>query len=311
MSELCLVTGGAGFIGSHLVEELSRQGRSVRVLDDFSTGQRSNLEHIRPTPEVVQADLADEAAVRQAMAGVRVVFHLGAVASVTKSVEDPLASHRVCATGTVNVLDAARRAGVRRFVVAASSSAYGIPAGDVQTEDDPLRALSPYAAAKLASEFYAQAFAACFALETVCLRFFNIFGPRQRADSPYSGVIAIFMDAMRHGRTPTIHGDGKQTRDFTYVANAVQALIKAADVPGVSGKSYNVGTGRRVNLLELVAALNHLLGTTIVSQHGPPRPGDVRHSCADIRRARAELGYEPTVTFEEGLKRLLAAEAGN
>ena len=306
MSELCLVTGGAGFIGSHLVEELNRQGRPVRVLDDFSTGLRSNLEHIKPAPETVHADLADESAVRKAMTGIGVVFHLGAVASVAKSVEDPLASHRVCCTGTVNVLDAAHRSGVRRVVFAASSSAYGIPAGDIQTEDDPLRPLSPYAAAKLASEFYAQAFAACYGLETVCLRFFNIFGPRQRADSPYSGVIAIFMDAMRQGRTPTIHGDGQQTRDFTYVANAVQALTKAAIAPGVSGKSYNVGTGRRVSLLDLVAALNRLLGTNVVPQHGPPRPGDVRHSCADIRRARAELGYEPSVSFDDGLKRLLA-----
>lgn len=305
MSELCLVTGGAGFIGSHLVEELTRQGRPVRVLDDFSTGLRTNLEHIQPAPEVVHADLANESAVRQATAGVGVVFHLGAVASVAKSVEDPLASHRVCATGTVNVLDGARRAGVRRFVFAASSSAYGIPAGDVQSEDDPLQTLSPYAAAKLASEFYAQAFAACYGVETVCLRFFNIFGLRQRADSPYSGVIAIFMDAMRHGRAPTIYGDGRQTRDFTYVANAVQALVKAAAAPSLSGKSYNIGTGRRVTLLELVAALNHLLGTKLVPQHGPARPGDVRHSCADIRRAQADLGYEPTVSFEDGLKRLL------
>src|SRR5262249_18596897 len=231
MSELCLVTGGAGFIGSHLVEELSRQGRPVRVLDDFSTGQRSNLEHIRPAPEVGRGDLAEEGGVRETMAGVRVVFHLGAVASVTKSVEDPLASHRVCATGTVNVLDAARRAGVRRFVFAASSSAYGIPAGAIQTEDDPLLSLSPYPSAKLARQFTAKPLPPCFGLETLCLRFFNVFGARQGANSPYAGVIAIFMDAMRHGRTPTIHGDGKQTRDFTYVANAVQALTKAADVP--------------------------------------------------------------------------------
>jgi UDP-glucose 4-epimerase len=308
MSELSLVTGGAGFIGSHLVETLTAQGRPVRVLDDFSTGLRSNLEHLRPLPQIFQGDVADEAAACRAMADVSVVFHLGAVASVAKSVEEPLASHRVCATGTVNILDAARRAGVRRVVFAASSSAYGIPAGETQAESDPLRPLSPYAAAKLASEFYAQAFSACYSLETVCLRFFNIFGPRQRADSPYSGVIALFVDAMRSGRMPTIHGDGLQTRDFTYVANAVQALLKAAEAPGVSGNSYNVGTGRRVTLLDLVAALNRLLGTSIVPSHGPPRPGDVRHSCADIRRARQELGYEPVVSFEEGLKRLIESD---
>jgi UDP-glucose 4-epimerase len=190
-------------------------------------------------------------------------------------------------------------------VFAASSSAYGIPQAEVQSEDDPLRPLSPYAAAKLASEFYAQAFSASFGLQTVCLRFFNIFGPRQRADSPYSGVIAIFVAAMKAGRQPTIFGDGQQTRDFTYVANAVQALVKAADAPNVSGRSYNVGTGRAISLLELVAVINRLLGKSIQPQHGPPRTGDVRHSCADIRRAQRELQYEPTVSFEEGLRRLL------
>jgi UDP-glucose 4-epimerase len=208
----------------------------------------------------------------------------------------------------VAVLDAARRAGVRRVVFAASSSAYGIPSGDVQSENDPLRPLSPYAAAKLASEFYAQAFGASYGLQTICLRFFNIFGPRQRADSPYSGVIALFVDAMKAGRAPTIHGDGLQTRDFTYVANAVQALVKAADAPAAAGKSYNVGTGRRVSLLELVEVLNRQLGRHLVPRHGAPRPGDVRHSCADITQARRDLGYEPTVSFEEGLQALLAEQ---
>ena len=175
----------------------------------------------------------------------------------------------------------------------------------MQSEDDALRPLSPYAAAKLASEFYAQAFAASYGLETVCLRFFNIFGPRQRADSPYSGVIALFVAAMKAGKQPTIFGDGLQTRDFTYVSNAVQAVVRAAETPGVSGRVYNVGTGRRVTLLDLADALNRLLGTSIAALHGPARPGDVRHSCANIDRAWRELGYEPTVSFEEGLKRLL------
>jgi len=305
MSELCLVTGGAGFIGSHLVEALTAAGKPVRVFDNFSTGLRANLAHIRPAPEIVDGDVANETAIRQAMAGVKVAFHLGAVASVQKSVEEPLESHRACATGTVAVLDAARRAGTRRVVFAASSSAYGIPQGEVQSEDDALRPLSPYAAAKLASEFYAQAFAASYGLETVCLRFFNIFGPRQRADSPYSGVIALFVAAMKAGKQPTIFGDGLQTRDFTYVSNAVQAVVRAAETPGVSGRVYNVGTGRRVTLLDLADALNRLLGTSIAALHGPARPGDVRHSCANIDRARKELGYEPLVSFEEGLKRLL------
>jgi UDP-glucose 4-epimerase len=205
----------------------------------------------------------------------------------------------------LHVLDAARRSGVRRLIYAASASAYGIPAGEVQTENDPLRALSPYAAAKLAGEFYAEAFAAGYSLETVRLRFFNIFGPRQQPDSPYSGVISIFAATMSAGRAPTIHGDGLQSRDFTYVTDVVQALLRAADAPDVSGQVYNVGTGRSVNLLELVATLNRLLGTRLVPQHGPPRPGDVRHSRADISRARRDLGYEPAVSFEEGLRRTL------
>ncbi len=305
MSELCLVTGGAGFIGSHLVEALTAQGRPVRVLDDLSTGLRTNLDGIRPTPEIVEGDLGDPDAVGRAVAGAGLVFHLGALASVQLSVEKPAASHQVCATGTLNVLNAARQAGVRRVVYAASSSAYGIPAGEVQTETDPLRPLSPYAAAKLAGEVYAEAFAATYGLETVRVRFFNIFGPRQRPDSPYSGVIALFTAAMTSGRAPTVHGDGLQSRDFTYVADAVQALVKAAMVPGVSGRVYNVGTGRSVTVLDLAAALNKLLGTALPVQHGPPRAGDVRHSRADITRARRELGYEPSVSFEEGLRRTL------
>lgn len=301
MSDLYLVTGGAGFIGSHLVTALAERKQRVRVLDDFSTGLRDNLAHIQPAPEIVHGDLADPAIVDRACAGVQVAFHLGAVASVQRSVEDPAFSHRVCATGTLHVLDAARRAGVRRVIYAASSSAYGVPAGPVQTEADPLRPLSPYAAAKLAGEMYAQAFAASYGLETVALRFFNIFGPRQRADSPYSGVIAIFAAAMAEGRAPTVHGDGLQTRDFTYVANVVQALLKAAETPGVSGNVYNIGTGRQVTVLDLVAALNRALGKNLTPQHSPPRTGDVRDSCADISRARRELGYDPQVTFEEGL----------
>jgi UDP-glucose 4-epimerase len=306
MTELCLVTGGAGFIGSHLVEALAAAGRPVRVLDDFSTGRRDNLAAARRAPEVVEGDVADPAAVGRAMAGVGLVFHLAALASVQRSVEDPAATHRVCATGTLNVLDSARRAGVRRVVYAASASAYGVPQGDVQTEDEPVRPLSPYAAAKLAGELYAQAFATTYGLETVCLRFFNIFGPRQRADSPYSGVIALFTDTLLAGRTPQVHGDGLQSRDFTYVADVVQALVKAAAAPGVSGGVYNVGTGRGVSVLELVAALNRLLGTDRRPAHGPARAGDVRHSRADIGRARRDLGYEPAVAFEDGLARTLA-----
>ncbi len=305
MTELALVTGGAGFIGSHLVEGLTAAGRPVRVLDDFSTGVRDNLAHIRPAPEIIAGDVANPAAVAQAVQGAGVVFHLAALASVQKSVESPAETHRVCALGTLNVLDAARRAGVRRVVYAGSSSAYGIPAGDVQTEEDPVAPLSPYAAAKLAGEMYAQAFAATYGLETVRLRFFNIFGPRQRADSPYSGVIALFTAALSAGRSPTIYGDGQQSRDFTYVTDVVQALLRAAETPGISGRVYNIGTGRSVSVLDLVAALNRLMGTQVSAQHAPPRAGDVRHSRADISRARRELGYDPAVPFEQGLAETL------
>src|SRR5262249_39721013 len=267
--------------------------------DDFSTGSRAN---VPAGVEVVQGCVTDAAALDRAADGCEVVFHLAALASVAKSVEDPPASHAVCATGTLNALNAARKARARRGVYAGSASAYGgasDPAG--QDEDTPLVALSPYAAAKLGGEFYCQAFAATYGLETVRLRFFNVFGPRQRADSPYSGVIAIFTAALGAGRAPTVHSDGRQSRDFTYVANAVQALPKAAEAPGVSGNVYNVGTGRSVTVLELVAALNRLLGTDLAPQFGPPRPGDVRFSRADISRTRKDLGYEPDVTFEEGL----------
>ncbi|MDB5311134.1 MAG: biosynthesis protein WbpP [Gemmataceae bacterium] len=304
MDELTLVTGGAGFIGSHLVDELVRRGRPVRVFDDFSTGLRSNLSHLGPTPDVVEGSLTDPAAVARATRGVGVVYHLGALASVARSVENPTATHAACATGTLTLLDAARRSGVRRVVYAASSSAYGGSGGEGgQVEDQPVAARSPYAAAKLAGELYMQAFAHTYGIETVRLRFFNIFGPRQRSDSPYSGVIALFTSAMSAGRAPAVHGDGKQSRDFTYVGNAVQALLKAAEAPEVSGNVYNVGTGRSISVLELIAALNHILGTDLTPVFGSTRAGDVKFSRADISRTRADLGYEPAVSFEDGLRR--------
>lgn len=307
MNELSLVTGGAGFIGSHLVHDLLRRGRPVRVLDDFSTGLRDNVIAFGPKVEVIEGSLTDPAAVARAVRGAGVVYHLGALASVARSVENPAATHAACATGTLHLLDAARRSGVRRVVYAASSSAYGgtsHPGG--QTEDQLPAAKSPYAAAKLAGELYMQAFAATYGVETVRLRFFNIFGPRQRADSPYSGVIALFTAAMARGDAPTVQGDGKQSRDFTYVANAVQALVKAAEAPEASGNVYNVGTGRSVTVLELVDALNRILGTDLPPVFGPTRTGDVRYSKADVRRTRQDLGYEPDVSFEEGLRRTVA-----
>jgi UDP-glucose 4-epimerase len=306
MARTCLVTGGAGFIGSHLSEALTAAGWRVRVLDDLSTGLAENLAHIAPAPELIRGSVTDEAAVERAVAGCEVVFHLAALASVAKSVEDPLASHAACATGALNVLHAARKAAVRRVVYAGSASAYGNasdPAG--QDESTPLLALSPYAAAKLAGEFYAESFAHTYGLETVRLRFFNVFGPRQRADSPYSGVIAIFTALLSSGRTPTVFGDGLQSRDFVYVSDVAKALMLAAEKPGVSGRVFNVGTGGSVDLLQLVAELNAILGTKAVPQHGPPRAGDVKHSRARIDRIRAELGYEPTIPFAEGLRRTM------
>ena len=306
MTGLSLVTGGAGFIGSHLVEALTAAGRRVRVFDDFSTGLRENLAGLTPAPEIVEGTLTDPAGVARAVAGCEVVYHLGALASVAKSVENPEHTHAVNATGTLNVLDAARRAGIRRVVYAGSASAYGgasDPEG--QDEDTPLCTLSPYAAAKLAGEYYCQAFAATYGLETVRLRFFNVFGPRQRADSPYSGVIAIFAAALAAGRAPTVHGDGLQSRDFVAVADVARALILAADTPGVSGRVYNVGTGGSVTLLDLIAALNRQLGTAAVPLHGPTRVGDIRHSRAKIGRIATDLGYAPLVSFEEGLQRTL------
>jgi UDP-glucose 4-epimerase len=305
MAGRCLVTGGAGFIGSHLVDALVASGEAVRVLDDFSTGQTENLAGAASV-EVIRGCVTDPSAVARAVEGCEVVYHLAALASVAKSVEDPLASHAVCATGTLHILDAARKAGVRRVVYAASASAYGgasDPAG--QDEDTPLTALSPYAAAKLAGEFYCQSFAATYGLETVRLRFFNVFGPRQRADSPYSGVIAIFAAALAAGKTPTIFGDGLQSRDFVYVSDVAAALQQAARTPGVSGNVYNVGTGKSVTLLDLVSALNRVLGKSIVPAHGPTRAGDIRHSRAKIERIRSGLDYEPQVSFEEGLRKTI------
>ena len=297
----CLVTGGAGFIGSHLIDALLATGQQVRVLDDLSTGNLANLPLDRV--ELMRGSVADPDAVQKAVAGCEVVYHLAAVASVTKSVETPVASHEVCATGTLRVLDAARKLGVRRVVYAASSSAYGDQPGDSRSEDDALIPLSPYAAAKLAGEHYCTAFTSVYGLETVRLRFFNVFGTRQDAKSPYSGVIAIFSDLMKKGQTPTIFGDGRQARDFVYVADVVQALRLAADSPKAVGRVYNIGSGKSTNLLDLVKYLNEILGTKIHALHQPPRAGDVRNSQATIRRACEELGYDPVVSFRDGLAR--------
>ncbi len=301
----CLVTGGAGFIGSHLVEALVERGHWVRVLDNFSTGARENLDAVTGRVEVIDGDITDLDTVRRATRGVEVVFHQAALASVPRSVANPLATHRACVDGTLHVLLAARDANVRRVVYAASSSAYGNSARLPKSEGDPTAPLSPYAVAKLAGEQYCAAFSEVYRLETVRLRYFNVFGPRQSPDSAYAAVIPKFIEALTGGRPPVVHGDGQQSRDFTFVADVVQANLLAAEAPGVSGRVYNVACGRRTSLLELVEHLNALLGTHIAPAHAAARPGDVKHSLADIQRARDELGYRPTTDVPTGLRRCL------
>ena len=301
-----LVTGGAGFIGSHIAEALVNRGHQVRVLDNLSTGHLSNMADFRDRIEFIHGDLLDVPTVVRAVEGVQYVFHQAALASVPRSVERPLDTHAACVTGTLNLLDAARRAGVQRLVYAASSSAYGDQPFSSKREGDLPAPISPYGAAKLAGEYYCQAFTATYGFQTVCLRYFNVFGPRQDPNSPYSAVIPLFITAMLSGRQPVIYGDGRQSRDFTYVANVVEANLLAAEAPGVAGRVFNIANGRSTDLLTLLDVLNRLLGMNVQPQHAPPRPGDVRESMADITLARKMLGYEPKVGFEEGLRLSIA-----
>jgi len=302
---LYLVTGGAGFIGSHLAEELVRRGHPVRVADNFSTGKRGNLAHV-PGVEILEGDLADPAVAARAVAGCEVVLHQAAIPSVPRSVRDPVTSNRANIDATLNVLVAARDAGVRRLVFAGSSSVYGDTPTLPKREDMPPRPLSPYALQKLAGEEYGRLFTRLYGFETVTTRYFNVFGPRQDPGSPYSGVISLFAKALLAGERPTVHGDGGQTRDFTYVANVVDGVLRAAVAPAASGRVINVATGGRVSLLQLFAALKDLAGANVEPVFGPPREGDVRDSQADISLAKELLGYAPIVGFEEGLKRTVA-----
>src|SRR5215475_3250472 len=302
---VCLVTGGAGFIGSHLVEALVEANHLVRVFDNFSTGDTTNLDGVRDRIEVIEGNLTDLEAVRQATRGAEVVFHQAALASVPRSVADPLATHAACVDGTLHVLQAAREAGVRRVVYAASSSAYGASTKLPASETDLTLPLSPYAAAKLAGEHYCAAFTQVYGLETVRLRYFNVYGPRQSPDRPDAAVIPLFLRAMLEGRSPHVHSDGQQSRDFTFIDDVVRANLLAAETPGVSGKVYNIATGRRTSLLELIALMNRLLDSDILPSYRDPRPGDVRHSQADISRAQAELGYQLRIDLERGLRHCL------
>jgi len=297
-----LVTGGAGFIGSHITETLVERGERVRVLDNLSTGHLSNMAGFRERIEFIEADLVDARAVAEAVEGVDCIFHQAALASVPRSVQAPLDTNAACVTGTVTLLDAARRAGVRRMVYAGSSSAYGDQPTSPKRETDLPAPISPYGAAKLAAEYYCRAFTATYGFETVSIRYFNVFGPRQDPDSPYSAVIPLFITAMLAGRQPVIYGDGRQSRDFTYVANVVRANLLAADAASVAGRTFNAAGGRSIDLLTLIDRLNRVLGTDVQPIHADPRPGDIRESLADISQARQMLGYQPIVDVEEGLR---------
>lgn len=298
-----LVTGGAGFIGSSIAHELVRSGRKVRILDNFSTGRRVNLAGLEGRLEVHEADLRDAEAVARAMKGVEVVFHQGALPSVPRSISDPVASNDVNVGGTLNVLQAARAEGVRRVLFASSSSIYGDAPEKLKSESLPPRPMSPYAVGKLAAEKYCQVFHAVYGLETVCLRYFNVFGPRQDPESRYAAVIPLFTRLVLSGRPPRIHGDGEQSRDFTFIDNVVRGNLLAAETPGVAGMVFNIACGGSISVNRMARGILELLGRTdLAPVHGPERTGDIRDSLADISLARERLGFEPLVGFDEGLR---------
>jgi UDP-glucose 4-epimerase len=301
-----LVTGGAGFIGSHIAERLLSRGADVRVLDNFSTGRRENLAGFAADIDVVEGDIRSYERVHNAVRGCDAVFHEAALPSVPRSIADPLTSHATNATGTLNVLLASRDEGVRRVILASSSSVYGAATGLPKREDMPTLPISPYGVAKLAAEQYGRSFYEVYGLETVALRYFNVFGPRQDPASEYAAVIPKFIAALREGRAPVIFGDGEQSRDFTYVDNVVDGNLAALDAPGIGGRVYNIACGERITLNRLAAELRELLGAEAQAEHGPPRPGDIRHSLADVGRAMTDLGYAPAVDFEAGLRGTVA-----
>ena len=297
-----LVTGGAGFIASHITSALVKRGDKVRVLDNLCTGFRHNL---HPDAEFIEGDVADESATAKAMQGIELVFHQAALASVPMSLEKPLATNHACVTGTVNVLNQAVKAGVRRVVYAASSSAYGDRPFSAKREVDLPQVLSPYAAAKLAGELYCQAFFHSFGLETVGLRYFNVFGPRQDPASPYSAVIPLFVTAILSGKQPIIYGDGGQSRDFTFVENVVHGNLLAGESTQAAGRIINLADGRHTTLLRLLELLSQMLELEVKPDFQPARVGDVRESLADISLARQLLNYEPAVTLEDGLRQTI------
>ena len=305
---LYLVTGGAGFIGSHLVEALAERGERVRVLDDFSTGRRENLAAVADHIELLEGDVADPETVERAVAGCDYVLHLAAIASVQASLENPRRTHQVNVNGTLNVLEAARRASVQRVVFASSAAVYGDHTALPLREELPPCPLSPYAATKAAGEAYCSAFHASYGLPTVALRFFNVYGPRQDPANPYSGVISIFAARIARGERPVIYGDGKQTRDFVYVTDVARAALLVCEQEAAVGDVFNVAGGKQTSVLRLAAVLNQVLDTSLTPTFAPARSGEVRFSQADVRRAREALEWEPQVTLQEGLSRLVRAE---
>src|SRR3982751_1915346 len=300
-----LVTGGAGFIGSHLTTELTRRGHTVRVVDNLATGKRSNLEHVSGV-EFLEGDLAEETVARRAANGMDYVLHQAAIPSVPRSVKDPITSNRANVDASLNILVAARDARVKRLVYAGSSSADGNTPTLPKDELMAPAPLSPYALQKLVAEQYCQMFTRLYGLETVTTRYFNVFGPRQDPSSPYSGVISLFTSALSEGRQPTIYGDGEQTRDFTYVANVVDGVLRACTAPGAAGEAINVACGTRISLNELLRVMNGIVGTSLQAIYKEERAGDVKDSQADISKAKALLGYTPIVSLEEGLRHTLA-----
>jgi nucleoside-diphosphate-sugar epimerase len=302
-NKLCLVTGGAGFIGSHIAEALVKRGDRVRVLDNLITGRRENLSPFADRIEFIEGDIRDYAATLRAAEGASVIFHQAAVPSVPRSVAEPALNHDINVNGTFNVLMAAREARARRVVYAASSSAYGDTETLPKQEEMSPSPLSPYAAAKLFGEYYCRVFTQVYNLETVSLRYFNVFGPRQDPSSPYSGVISKFITTLLYGETPVIYGDGGQSRDFTYIDNVVDANLRAAESAQAIGRVINIGTGVQITLNALLDGLQKIIGSNIPARYEETRAGDIRHSLADISRARELIGYLPLVKFDEGLKR--------
>jgi len=298
-----LVTGGAGFIGSNIVDELLRRGQKVRVLDNFATGREENLAEAGKRVELIRGDVRDASAVDRAVAGCDYVLHQAALASVPRSIADPVANNEVNVQGTLNVLVAAQQHGVKRVVYASSSSVYGDSEELPKVETMTPNPKSPYAVAKLAAEDYCRVFAELHGMTTVSLRYFNVFGPRQDPNSQYSAVIPIFVKALVEGRAPTINGDGEQSRDFTFIENVVAANLLACEAPVSGGKVYNIACGGRFTLNELYAALSRQVGSDVKPAYGPTRPGDVKHSMADIERIQRELGYVVSVSFESGIEK--------